>query len=63
MRETETSLASLLPLEEQHRLSMAIKLSSSEYRSQCRRWKEKKKTGKDRMDDYGDEMTSQILSQ
>ena len=29
-------------------LSMAIRLSSSEYSSQCRRWKEKKKTGKSR---------------
>ena len=50
---------------------MAIRLSSSEYSSQCRRWKEKKKTGgrtgRSRrgeatqggalMDDYGDEMT------
>ena len=29
---------------------MAIRLSSSEYSSQCRRWKEKKKTVKNRVE-------------
>ena len=30
---------------------MTIGLSSSEHSSQCRRWKEKKKTGKDRLEE------------
>ena len=57
---------------------MAIRLSSSEYSSQCRKWKEKKKTqertggsrrgeatqGGAPMDDYGDVYDkTQILSQ
>ena len=53
---------------------MTIGLSSSGYSSECRRWKEKKKTGGSRrgeasqggtlMDDYGDVYDkTQILSQ
>ena len=35
-------------LAELRRLSMTLRLSSSGYDSECRRWKEKKKTAKDR---------------
>ena len=63
-------------LAEKHRLSMAIRLSSSEYSSQCRKWKERRhgRTGGSRrgeatqgsalMDDNGDVYDkTRILSQ